>query len=153
MKITFVGHASLLVETNDITILSDPWWQGPCFGAQWWVHPEPCRSLVDQSTIDFIYISHGHADHLHLGTLSRLPKSAVVLVAEDLDLNEAIEGLGFECIALPSGEKIEIAPRIHVEISPTHGGDSLDLHRKSGELPSHLNRHTFILHRTDAAQI
>jgi hypothetical protein len=29
----------------------------------------------------------------------------------------------------------------------------LDLHRKSGELPSHLNRHTFILHRTDAAQI
>ena len=29
----------------------------------------------------------------------------------------------------------------------------LDLHRKSGELPSHLSRHTFALHRTDAAQI
>jgi hypothetical protein len=29
----------------------------------------------------------------------------------------------------------------------------LDLHRKSGELPSHLNRHTFVLHRADAAQI
>ena len=31
--------------------------------------------------------------------------------------------------------------------------DQLDLHRKSGELPSHLSRHTFALHRTDAAQI
>ena len=30
---------------------------------------------------------------------------------------------------------------------------SIDLHRKSGELPSHLSRHTFALHRTDAAQI
>ncbi len=30
---------------------------------------------------------------------------------------------------------------------------SVDLHRKSGELPSHLSRHTFALHRTDAAQI
>ena len=29
----------------------------------------------------------------------------------------------------------------------------LDLHRKSGELPFHLNCHTFILHRADAAQI
>ena len=29
----------------------------------------------------------------------------------------------------------------------------MDLHRKSGELPSHLSRHTFALHRTDAAQI
>lgn len=139
MKITFVGHASLLVETNDITILSDPWWQGPCFGAQWWVHPEPCRSLVEQSTIDFIYISHGHADHLHHGTLSRLPKSAVVLVAEDLDLNDAIEGLGFKCVALPSGAKTEIAPHVHVEIRPTHGGDSLMVVDDGKEVCLNLN--------------
>ncbi len=33
------------------------------------------------------------------------------------------------------------------------GRDLVDLHRKSGELPSHLSRHTFALHRTDAAQI
>ncbi len=33
------------------------------------------------------------------------------------------------------------------------GIEILDLHRKSGELPSHLSRHTFALHRTDAAQI
>jgi hypothetical protein len=30
---------------------------------------------------------------------------------------------------------------------------SLDLHRKSGEIPSLLSGHTFVLHRTDTAQI
>ena len=39
MKISFVGHASILVEANGIGILSDPWWQGPCFGVQWWIYP------------------------------------------------------------------------------------------------------------------
>ena len=31
--------------------------------------------------------------------------------------------------------------------------DGLDPYRKSGELPSHLACHTFILHRADVAQI
>ena len=29
----------------------------------------------------------------------------------------------------------------------------VDLYRKSGELPSHLTGHTFVLHWADAAQI
>jgi L-ascorbate metabolism protein UlaG (beta-lactamase superfamily) len=35
MRITFIGHASLLIEANRLNIVSDPWWNGPCFGAQW----------------------------------------------------------------------------------------------------------------------
>src|SRR5215470_7327590 len=41
MRITFIGHASLLIEANGLSIVSDPWWNGPCFGAQWWPYPLP----------------------------------------------------------------------------------------------------------------
>ena len=41
MRITFIGQASLLIEANRLNIVSDPWWNGPCFGAQWWPYPMP----------------------------------------------------------------------------------------------------------------
>jgi len=32
-RITFIGHASLLIEANGLSIVSDPWWNGLCFGS------------------------------------------------------------------------------------------------------------------------
>ena len=43
MQITFIGHASILIETKGLRIISDPWWLGSCFGAQWWIYPPPSR--------------------------------------------------------------------------------------------------------------
>jgi RNA polymerase sigma factor (TIGR02999 family) len=48
LRIKFIGHASLLIEAGGVTILSDPWWSGPCFGAQWWNHPPPRADFVDK---------------------------------------------------------------------------------------------------------
>jgi len=65
MQITFIGHASILIETRGLRIISDPWWLGPCFGAQWWIYPPPYLDPV-QTKLDYIYISHGHNDHLRI---------------------------------------------------------------------------------------
>ena len=91
MKVSFIGHSAILVETKGVTILSDPWWQGPCFGVQWWVYPDPWLAPIETGKLDFIYISHAHQDHLHNGTLSRLPKTAKILVAEPLGLREQVD--------------------------------------------------------------
>ena len=56
MKTTFVGHAAILVETKGLRILSDPWWQGPCFGAQWWIYPKRSLEAVDSAPVDYIYV-------------------------------------------------------------------------------------------------
>ncbi|MGH8607320.1 MAG: MBL fold metallo-hydrolase [Gammaproteobacteria bacterium] len=93
MKIHFVGHASILVEVDGVRILSDPWWRGPCFGAQWWTYPVPDIGTVGDGRLDYIYISHGHHDHLHHGTLKTLPHDAKVLVSRDLDLADSIREL------------------------------------------------------------
>jgi hypothetical protein len=124
MKITFIAHASILVETQGVTILSGPWWQGPCFGAQWWLHPNAHLEPINARAPDFIYISHGHSDHLHHATLRRLPKTAKVLVSDALDIAGPITDLGFDVIPVSAKVPVEIAPGVKIEITPTMGGDT-----------------------------
>ena len=52
MKITFVGNAGILVEAGGVLVLSDPWWRGPCFGAQWWGYPLPYVEALESRKID-----------------------------------------------------------------------------------------------------
>ena len=125
MKITFVGHASLLVETRGVRILSDPWWRGPCFGAQWWLYPEPALGPVEERAPDYIYVSHGHHDHFHPVTLRTLPRSATVLVGKGLDLAAPIAEMGFPVIEIGDDETREVAPGVRCRIVRTDGADSL----------------------------
>jgi L-ascorbate metabolism protein UlaG (beta-lactamase superfamily) len=55
MKVSFYGHASFAVETGDKTILFDPF-----------ITPNPQAKHIDISSIkaDYIFLSHGHGDHV-----------------------------------------------------------------------------------------
>jgi hypothetical protein len=125
MQVTFIGHASVLVETGGITILSDPWWSGPCFGAQWWIYPPPRTDLVDIDNIDYVYISHGHHDHYHPGTLKTFSRKTRVLVSHELDLAPSIRKLGLETLTLRPDEAFQLADHTRCWIWPTHGHDTL----------------------------
>ena len=125
MKVTFVGHASILIEAGGISILSDPWWRGPCFGAQWWNYPLPALGVLDRVTPDYIYISHGHHDHLHPGTLKLFSRATVVLVAQSTGLAGFIRTMGFTVIEVGEHE-IELGDSgVRCRIIPTHSDDTL----------------------------
>ena len=124
MQISFIGHASILVESQGIRILSDPWWRGPCFGAQWWNYPAPHVAPVEQK-IDYIYISHGHHDHFHPGTLKTLNQDAKVLISKNIDLGDPIRELGFEVVTIGDDEEYSLPSGIKCRIIETHGGDTL----------------------------
>ncbi len=54
-KLTWHGHATFTLETADGTrILIDPWFEG---------NPKADRSLSEVGRVDFIFCTHGHADH------------------------------------------------------------------------------------------
>ncbi len=139
MKVTFIGHASIFAETNGLTILSDPWWRGPCFGAQWWPYPLPREDLVANRRIDYVYISHGHHDHLHPGTLATLHKGAKVLVSARLDLAAGIRALGFEVIEVPDDEPVSLGFGVTCRIIETHAGDTLMVLDDGREVLVNLN--------------
>ena len=126
MKITLVGHASILIEAEGVAILSDPWWRGPCFGAQWWNYPAPHIEALAGKRIDYIYISHGHHDHFHPGTLSTLNRDSKVLVSRSTQLAAFVKEMGFEVVELDDDEELNLGTRgVTCRIMETHAQDTL----------------------------
>lgn len=75
--VTWVGHATLLVQVEHVTFLTDPIWSNrpspvPIIGPGRFV--EPGLALEDLPPIDFVLISHNHYDHLDLSTLRSLAR-------------------------------------------------------------------------------
>ena len=74
---TWIGHATLLVQMEHLTFLTDPIWSNtpspiPFAGPNRFV--KPGIALDDLPAIDFVMISHNHYDHLDLPTLRKLAK-------------------------------------------------------------------------------
>jgi hypothetical protein len=100
VKVTLVSHASLLVETRGVRILSDPWYDGRIYGGAWELAPAP-PALPDFAGLDAIHLSHAHPDHFHVPTLKRLLPLAgagVPVLVPKLpfpEMRDALHGLGF----------------------------------------------------------
>ncbi len=75
MKITYITHACLLIEVNNIKILTDPWLTGPSWGGSIWHYPTHKFKPSNLPVPDIIFFSHGHDDHYHDETISNFPKS------------------------------------------------------------------------------
>ena len=75
MLITYLGHAGLFVETKDCRILCDPWkHENPKFFDSWYVYPNNNDLDWDyyMESVDFLYVSHVHQDHLDKPFLKEL---------------------------------------------------------------------------------
>lgn len=77
MKIEYICHSALLIETGDVKILTDPWLSGATYCNQWHLFPKPLNTAI-AAQADVILISHGHEDHLHHDSLLTLNKQAKV---------------------------------------------------------------------------
>jgi N-acyl-phosphatidylethanolamine-hydrolysing phospholipase D len=76
-SVTWIGHATVLVQMDNVTFLTDPIWSKrpspvPLIGPSRFV--KPGMAIIDLPPIDFIVISHNHYDHLDLPTLRKLAK-------------------------------------------------------------------------------
>ena len=74
-RLSFVGHASWLIQTGGLNILIDPVWSERCspvtFAGPRRVNA-PGIAFEALPPIDAVLVSHGHYDHLDVRTLSRL---------------------------------------------------------------------------------
>lgn len=97
MKIEYVSHACLFIETEDLRIATDPWLADATYCGQWHLFPKPVNAERVKSA-DVLLISHGHEDHLHEATLKTLPKATRIFYPYSFfgGAKEYIESLGFE---------------------------------------------------------
>lgn len=112
MRITGLGHASILIETAHGSILTDPW-VNPAYFGSWF--PFPDNSQLDWDTFgnaDYLFISHLHLDHYDPEHLRKhVSKKATVLLPDfpTSELEDALRDLGFSSFLKPvNGEVAEV---------------------------------------------
>jgi len=110
MRITFLGHVGMFVETAHGSVLCDPWFTPAYFGS-WFPFPRNDRlDVTPFERPDYLYLSHLHRDHFDPAWLSaHVDRSARVLLPdfEVPYLEQELRQLGFsEFIRCPDGEVV-----------------------------------------------
>jgi N-acyl-phosphatidylethanolamine-hydrolysing phospholipase D len=121
--LTWVGHATVLVQMDHVTFLTDPTWSDTASPVSFAGPPRfvpPGIALEDLPAIDFVLISHNHYDHLDLETLEALAarnaetiffvplanadllRSRGVSRVRELNWGESVEFDGVEVHCLPA---------------------------------------------------
>ena len=97
-RITWLGHASFLIKTADVTILTDPFlsehaspisWAGP---KRFVALPIPINKLP---VIDIVIVSHNHYDHLDDETVRNLKNKDKIQVVVPLGLKPFFTERGY----------------------------------------------------------
>jgi L-ascorbate metabolism protein UlaG (beta-lactamase superfamily) len=78
VQITWVGHATFVLQVGGLTILTDPVWSG-IPGVPRRLTP-PGVAWGDLPRVDAVVISHNHYDHLDATTIRRLPRDTPLFV-------------------------------------------------------------------------
>ena len=104
-KITFLNHASVLIEDGKNFILTDPWYDKVSFGS--WLPAPPLvynpvylLALAKNNPNFFIVVSHGHDDHLDDKFLSLMPSEVNCLIPKynSVGLKKRLESCGLRNI-------------------------------------------------------
>ncbi|MDB5697044.1 MAG: Zn-dependent hydrolase, partial [Sphingomonas bacterium] len=122
MVATWIGHATVLVQTNGLNILTDPIWSdrtGP-FGRGPRRVAQPGVRFEDLPKIDVVLLSHNHYDHLDLPTLKRLWARDKPLIVTSLGNDAILRANGMEGQAVDWGGSLTIANDVRVSVTRNH---------------------------------
>ena len=125
LRISFVGHATFLIQMAGRNILTDPIWSERAspvpFAGPRRYNPPGIR-FDDLPPIDAVLISHNHYDHLDLPTLARLWSRDRPRIVAPLG-NDAVIRMQHPDIAVTAldwGDRAELAPGLQVFVEPAH---------------------------------
>ncbi len=117
MRITMIGHSSILIETAGKKILTDPYWskRGNPVYARVGI---PAASRQELKDVDCVLISHGHFDHVD-GKYLRMIGSTPVLSPKATRWLIKLYG-GRNVIGIKAGESIHIGEASITAVPAAH---------------------------------
>jgi len=114
--ITWIGHASFLIQTHEVNVLIDPLWS-------MWLKvikrlKQPGFHIHHLPSIDLVLVTHAHFDHLDRRTLRRVAADQPIVVP--LGVGNLVHRLGFNIVhELDEWQLIELAP-LKISLTPAH---------------------------------
>jgi len=122
--LTWIGHASFLLQTQGVNILIDPNW------AKWLKvikrMKQPGIQLHDLPEIDLVLVTHAHFDHLDRKTLRQVAEDQPIVVP--FEVGNLVHGLGFRSVhELHYWESFQHGPA-KITLTPCHHWGARMLH-------------------------
>jgi L-ascorbate metabolism protein UlaG (beta-lactamase superfamily) len=147
--LTWIGHASFLIQTHEVNILIDPNW------AKWLKVikrlKKPGFEIHHLPEVDVVLVTHAHFDHLDRRTLRKVAADQPIVVPTGV--GNLVHDLGFHIVhELDCWQTVQLGP-IKVSLTPCyHWGARFlaDLHRGFGGFAIELEGRT-IFHCGDSA--
>ena len=114
-RVSFLNHSCLLVESPQVRMLCDPWFEGSAFNDGWRLLAEHSHRLGDIDC-DYIWLSHEHPDHFSIPTLRQLdsPRRFIYQKTRDNKVRQYLLDNGHDCV-----EMDEATPQVFGDIRKT----------------------------------
>ena len=131
MRIEYLNHASVIIKSDEQSLLCDPWFSGTAFGGGWGLQYDNPEALEKAKSCTHLWISHFHPDHLHMPTLKQLAalSPGITALANDsanFRVSEALQQAGFQKIVpLYERRKLSLTSGMKVMRYPTAGIDNM----------------------------
>ena len=123
MRVTWIGHSTVLVQTAGLNILTDPIWSERASPFSF-AGPRRVRApgvrFEDLPPIDLVLVSHNHYDHMDLPTLRRLWARDRPLIVTSLGNDTIIAQAGAESAARDWGGRVAVRPGFEVIVERNH---------------------------------
>lgn len=120
--VTFVGHATFLLQFDGLNVLTDPIWSDRCSPVSW-AGPKRVRApgldFAALPRVDLVLLSHNHYDHLDLPTLKRLQATHRPLIVTTLGNRSFLQAEGLDSVVeLDWWQSHEPKPGVKVTVTP-----------------------------------
>jgi hypothetical protein len=117
-KFETLGNATLQFFADGRPVLAtDPWLVGTCYFGNWALdHALTEEQIANVVGSDYIWISHGHPDHMHHESLDLLPAGKKFLLPDHYhsEIKDFLTEKGFAVTVLKYREWFRIAPTVSV---------------------------------------
>ena len=123
LRVTYVGHATMLIQTQGLNILTDPVWSERASPFQW-LGPRrvnaPGIALDALPPLDLILLSHSHYDHMDSATLMALSQTHRCRILTPLGNDAILRNFSVPVTAeaFDWGACVEIAAGVRVHFEP-----------------------------------
>ena len=136
-----IGNATLIFHDRGPVLATDPWIEDSCYFGSWILaHEIPEEQKAAIQACKYLWISHGHPDHLSYPSLQGLRDKTILLPDHfGSRIKDSFEADGFQVEVLKDGVWTQLSDRLRVASISDYNQDAVLLADIGGRLVVNLN--------------
>src|SRR5258708_14841688 len=135
------GNATIIVYDGNPILAPDPWVNGDAYFGSWGLsHEIPAEQLAAIQASKYLWVSHGHPDHLNIASIAGLSDKEILLADHRGGrIRDDLTGMGFKVRSLPERTWVSLSDHVKVLTLSDYNQDSILLIDVGGRLLVDLN--------------